>query len=1395
MKRIATVLMLLCLTISVIAQKIEEKGVVLEYKGRKAKEPLPQVKIKAIGSNWATSDTKGTFILTFDGMHSGDIVENPKISRSGYVLFNKDAVSQWRLSGNSTFNIVMCNEDDFTNLLQQYYGIYEKSYKKEYDDAIAALEREREKSKMEQDKYENTIQSIKNEYNRKLKDINNYVELFAYIDENEANEIILRAIECFKENKLEEALKLYQSQKIKEQLDEQINVRQQGEEIVKAGNSVISIADSNATVLIPMLRQEIELYKLTGKRNSQQLAEDLISLIRAYKNINIEHYKKDLAMALCDLGNIYYEEYDYKNAFITYKESADYGNSFAQFRLGRLYENFSDVFDMSLSKHYYQLAASQNNDEAKERLEDFWDFYLRNGNGVKIYYKILSDSKKGGTVKITYYSTNDHRVQSYDRDLTLTVIPPIVKHKGKDYKVTEIGHLAFSYSFVTRMILPNTIERIDDKAFEYSFDLKSINISDKVSFIGDNAFRGCHNLEFISIEPSNKYYSFRDGIIYTKDLSGIIVASKKISGKICIPEGVRTIEAGAFDDCREITELQLPSTLKTIKDNSFDGCNIKVVTIPEGVESIGDGAFNTNSLLSINLPSTLNIIEGNPFYMCENLRTINLSPNNLAFSKKGPLLMDKKEEKVLFCERKLSGTLIIPSSVKSICSNSFYNCFFNTILLSERIDTIGNNSLYFNRSFSMTIPPTVKFLDEYGLFYNKDLIELFFNKDLMGMDEASAYAGYTFCPDIYSFSKEPISAAKNAFGSVDFEKSSPSLFLHVPVGSKELYMNHRAWGYFQTIIGDLLTEEDFKDELLTKQYSEAQLLFKKALIQKSEANYEKSRSLLVEAKTKTDNCNLLSEIYWQLGLTGIIFNDSTVHDDIIQSISLMDFSSEDSISYSHTFNRLICASYLLSRYHFPQSDSIFSMFEKYLEKAYDLLRQHYNPQLINSFLYTLEEILDYTYDYIKYSNCNQRDFVCAYKIFDKINYLYAKVVDDFGCEDCDADFAYSRLETKTNRLYRNISDILPIVYESAINANNQEIKMQYLNLCNLYSFLFDEEKYVDLRNKNKDSYAALRELVNSHTFEKFKVLSSFHYDLINNSDSTKWLQYKKWFDIHHEDIQIASARKELYAKLKLQEFNIVESIKKDILSGIVEQPTCSEKWHYDDSFQTTINMLQENSLKTTYYYLKNKVENNSLSALLAIAQLCIEGIGMPKNEEIAIELYDYACQRGDTISIELLQKYYFEKEEYQQAYKYLQSSSTPYSLWCLGQMYQHGYYVNWNLEKAVEYYKKLKFLGYDNQQLFESVAKTFNELAYDEMNSDSPIQQSLNYIDKAIELCPTNPNYYDSKGEIYLKYDNIDEAIKMWEKVLEIDPDVLEHWEEEGIESVLYRKLKEYGKL
>ena len=106
-------------------------------------------------------------------------------------------------------------------------------------------------------------------------------------------------------------------------------------------------------------------------------------------------------------------------------------------------------------------------------------------------------------------------------------------------------------------------------------------------------------------------------------------AECKYVKSVTIPATVRKIHDSAFEDCRMLTTLTFaePSTLNSIGNWAFYNCHkLQHVTIPEGVTEIGEAAFfDCTYLNELTLPASMEYIADNGFALCAKLRRMNVS--------------------------------------------------------------------------------------------------------------------------------------------------------------------------------------------------------------------------------------------------------------------------------------------------------------------------------------------------------------------------------------------------------------------------------------------------------------------------------------------------------------------------------------------------------------------------------------------------------------------------------------------------------------------------------------------------------------------------------------------------------------------------------------------------
>ncbi len=117
-----------------------------------------------------------------------------------------------------------------------------------------------------------------------------------------------------------------------------------------------------------------------------------------------------------------------------------------------------------------------------------------------------------------------------------------------------------------------------------------------------------------TVKASSNDFEVKDGVLV--EYSG--------DGKVfSVPDGVEAIGNSAFDSSA-VESVVLPKSLKTIGVNAFGGCaNLKEIVIPDGVTSIGERAFDgCTSLTEIKIPAGVTAIEASAFCGCEGLKNV-----------------------------------------------------------------------------------------------------------------------------------------------------------------------------------------------------------------------------------------------------------------------------------------------------------------------------------------------------------------------------------------------------------------------------------------------------------------------------------------------------------------------------------------------------------------------------------------------------------------------------------------------------------------------------------------------------------------------------------------------------------------------------------------------------
>ena len=206
---------------------------------------------------------------------------------------------------------------------------------------------------------------------------------------------------------------------------------------------------------------------------------------------------------------------------------------------------------------------------------------------------------------------------------------------GSTCKVIESGAFTDSVGLQGFFVLPEEVESIGDYAFKgCSFDGELL-IPDTVRYLGSGAFEDCT--------------SFDDLLI--------------------IGEGINSIKGKTFKNCSNINgDILLNSEILVIEDEAFYNCSgvSGEIFLGFGLQSIGDYAFWNceNAIGDLEIPPSVGYIGDYAFYNCASLDGVFTNSEDVSYI--GNYAFEN-------CSL-MTGPLILPGTVTYLGSGSFKNC-------------------------------------------------------------------------------------------------------------------------------------------------------------------------------------------------------------------------------------------------------------------------------------------------------------------------------------------------------------------------------------------------------------------------------------------------------------------------------------------------------------------------------------------------------------------------------------------------------------------------------------------------------------------------------------------------------------------------------------------------
>ena len=213
----------------------------------------------------------------------------------------------------------------------------------------------------------------------------------------------------------------------------------------------------------------------------------------------------------------------------------------------------------------------------------------------------------------------------------------------------NIAALNFYLGKETELKIPTTID---------GYEVNHVNI-----FMFERANKA--TVKSIIVAEDNPYFASKDGILYDKQMTKVILCPPAFSGHCTIPNTVTEIRNNAFYKCSDLTSVIIPDSVTTIGVEAFMWCySLVSVIIPDSVTSIGRSAFACcPSLSTVIIPDSVAKIEDYTFWGCGRSLSTVILPSTIESIGKGAFA---------YCYN--LKTVIIPNHQTVIADDAFFEC-------------------------------------------------------------------------------------------------------------------------------------------------------------------------------------------------------------------------------------------------------------------------------------------------------------------------------------------------------------------------------------------------------------------------------------------------------------------------------------------------------------------------------------------------------------------------------------------------------------------------------------------------------------------------------------------------------------------------------------------------
>ena len=257
---------------------------------------------------------------------------------------------------------------------------------------------------------------------------------------------------------------------------------------------------------------------------------------------------------------------------------------------------------------------------------------------------------------------------------------------------TKISAYAFAGANFESVTVPSTVNNIGVGAFYKNNKLKEIT----VPFVGES-LTNTNNTHF--------------GYIFGAQVPTYVQDDVPYSLKTVTITGGEYIGVSAFENCKNLTKVVLPNTLRTIDVCAFQYCNNLIsITIPSGVTNIDGTAFiECNKLVEVYNLSSLQITAGysdNSAGFYAKVVHNDINEPSILTTENDYVTFNDNGKKTLISYLGDESNIVVPSDVEVVYDYAFYeNRNLTSVVIPDGVAKIGASAFsYCENLTSLSMP-------------------------------------------------------------------------------------------------------------------------------------------------------------------------------------------------------------------------------------------------------------------------------------------------------------------------------------------------------------------------------------------------------------------------------------------------------------------------------------------------------------------------------------------------------------------------------------------------------------------------------------------------------------------------------------------------------------------